>query len=166
MWQQGKWQAYEFLKALPHSFLVGEYELLTKKEDIIRRFYSQDFNPEKKIILEESLPKKIKIETDTEASVKTITYSPLFIELKSNSKTNSLLFLSDVFYPGWKASVDNIPTKIYLANYTFRAIIVPQGFHKIKFTFHPDNFYLALKLSVVTLIIMLIYSLKKIIFKQ
>jgi hypothetical protein len=166
LWQQGKWQVYEFLKALPHSFLVGEYELLTKKEDIIRRFYSQDFNPEKKIILEESLPKKIKIETDTEASVKTITYSPLFIELESNSKTNSLLFLSDVFYPGWKASVDNIPTKIYLANYTFRAIIVPQGFHKIKFTFHPDNFYLALKLSVVTLIIMLIYSLKKIIFKQ
>ncbi len=87
------------------------------------------------------------------------------IELKTNSKTDSLLFLSDVFYPGWKAFVDNLPTKIYLANHAFRSIVVPQGTHQVKFTFHPDNFYLALKLSFVTFIIISAYALKKIIFK-
>jgi uncharacterized membrane protein YfhO len=51
-----------------------------------------------------------------------------------------MLFLSDTYYPGWKAYVDGKETKIYRADYTFRAIYVLGGSHKVEFIYSPLSF--------------------------
>ena len=62
------------------------------------------------------------------------------LDLQVNAVENSLLVLSDTYYPGWKAFVDGKETKIYRADYTFRAIPLSAGTHQVEFVYDPLSF--------------------------
>jgi uncharacterized membrane protein YfhO len=47
------------------------------------------------------------------------------------------LVLTDAWYPGWAATVDNAPAQIYLADGLFRAVALPPGPHVIEMRFAP-----------------------------
>ena len=46
--------------------------------------------------------------------------------------------LSDVWFPGWKCTVDGQHAPIYRANFLFRAIAIPKGDHQVVFDFDPN----------------------------
>ena len=50
--------------------------------------------------------------------------------------------MSDTYYRGWKAFVDGEETKIYRADYTFRAIPLNAGTHRLEFVYDPMSFKL------------------------
>jgi len=62
--------------------------------------------------------------------------------LQATAEENSLLVLSDTYYPGWKAFVDGKKTKIYRADYTFRAIPLSAGPNRVEFVYDPLSFKL------------------------
>jgi uncharacterized membrane protein YfhO len=64
------------------------------------------------------------------------------LQLLVNSTEDSLLVLSDNYYPGWKAFVDRHPKKIYRANYAFRAVPLGAGTHRVEFVYNPLSFRL------------------------
>jgi hypothetical protein len=66
---------------------------------------------------------------------------------------DSWLVLTDAYYPGWKCYVDGNETKIYPANFLFRAVRLSKGHHIVKFVFAPFTFYGPLLLSVATLLL-------------
>ena len=72
-----------------------------------------------------------------------------------NTARKGILVLADIDYPGWRATINDIPTKIYKANYITRAIVVPEGEHQVKFFFHPDSFFIGITVSMITLLICL-----------
>jgi uncharacterized membrane protein YfhO len=76
------------------------------------------------------------------------------INIQSNSNNNSILVLTDVFYPGWTATVDGNPTEIFKANGLVRSVFVPAGEHFIEFEYVPYSFTLGLIISFITLIIL------------
>ena len=57
------------------------------------------------------------------------------ISLDVRTAKEGILVLTDTYYPGWEALVDGKETKIYRANYNFRAIIIPKGEHQIVFKY-------------------------------
>ncbi|MGQ9715674.1 MAG: YfhO family protein, partial [Anaerolineae bacterium] len=59
------------------------------------------------------------------------------------------LFLSEVFYPGWRAEVDGEPAPISRANGFFRAVLVPAGQHRVVLVFSPPSWRVGLGLSLV-----------------
>jgi len=59
--------------------------------------------------------------------------------------------LSDVYYPGWTATIDGQPTTLYPANFAFRAVLVPPGEHHVAFTFEPIMWRVGLAISALTL---------------
>ena len=109
-----------------------------------------------KIVLEE----KPEFAFDTRelvGEVKIIKYTPNRIEIQAVSSKPALLFLSDNDYPGWQASVDNQETKIYRANYSFRALALPEGEHRVVFSYEPQVFFWGLRVSLLTLILFIVW---------
>jgi len=76
------------------------------------------------------------------------------IILDQDPKLNkdSLYFISNTYYPGWKAYADNKETEIFKADYAFQAIKVPNNTKNIKLVYRPDSFYNGLKISLGSLI--------------
>ncbi|MHB8991830.1 MAG: YfhO family protein, partial [Chloroflexota bacterium] len=79
------------------------------------------------------------------------------VEIRTSSRRNAVLFLSDSYYPGWKALVDGQPAQLYRADYLFRAVLVPEGEHRVRFVFRPDSFALGTDISLFTLSGLLIF---------
>jgi uncharacterized membrane protein YfhO len=60
-------------------------------------------------------------------------YSENKIVIETVNGGEGFLVLTDAFYPAWRARIDGSPTEIYLTDYAFRGIIVPEGNHIIEF---------------------------------
>jgi hypothetical protein len=58
--------------------------------------------------------------------------------------------LRDLYWPGWRATVDGIPARIYPADGAFRAVRVGQGTHEVEFTYRPLSFLWGFALTVLT----------------
>ncbi|HLZ07737.1 MAG TPA: hypothetical protein VKT80_04055, partial [Chloroflexota bacterium] len=61
------------------------------------------------------------------------------LEVEASVATAGLLVVDDVDYPGWRASIDGVPTAIYRADGIVRSVFVPGGDHLIKFWFDPPG---------------------------
>jgi uncharacterized membrane protein YfhO len=59
------------------------------------------------------------------------------LSLLVRAREKSLLVVSDTYYPGWKAFVNGKETKIYRADYAFRAIPLDAGTHRVEFIYDP-----------------------------
>jgi len=64
-------------------------------------------------------------------------YTPERVVIDVETETDGYLFLSDAYYPGWRATIDGAPTTIYRADIMFRAVFVPAGAHEIVYTYDP-----------------------------
>ncbi len=74
----------------------------------------------------------------------------------SHQQLPSFLVISQTFNKNWKLAIDNIPSKTYLTNHAFTGILVPSGNHQIKLVYHPDLFYLSLKIALYSMILSLL----------
>jgi hypothetical protein len=120
----------------PRAFLAGEYKTYDSIESFEKQFFADTFNPRQTILLPDTV-ESIHITKTTNATATIISYKPEDIIIKTESDTPQLLFLSDAYAPGWTASVDEIKTNVYLADYAFRAVAVPEGTHTVRFTYKP-----------------------------
>lgn len=79
------------------------------------------------------------------------------------SEVGGVAVFSDIFYPGWTATIDNKEVSIGRVNYLLRAINVPEGKHEVVFRFDPKtlknteqianiNVYILFSLIVITLL--------------
>lgn len=150
VFETGKWQIYENKAALPRFFMVGEYSVAKDKSEVLSKIYDEDFNMRDTLILEKE--PMLPIESDFQGEVELLSYEPNKVFLKTESSGNSLLFLSDNYYPGWKVSVDGQESEVLVANYSFRAVEVPKGEHTVEFYYYPEKFLAGLKISGLGLI--------------
>jgi len=81
--------------------------------------------------------------------------------VRTSSDQPKLLFLSDNFYPGWKAKVDGDETEILRADYTFRAVPLAPGEHTVRFYYDSNIFNLAVLITVLGLIGIILVILKR-----
>ena len=99
--------------------------------------------------------------TLTENDLKTLKY-------ESNASADGLVVFSEIYYPGWIATIDGKETEIIRANYLLRALKVPAGKHSIEFTFAPKAYTVGNKVTmasswlvIVILLVTLGWSWKK-----
>jgi uncharacterized membrane protein YfhO len=76
--------------------------------------------------------------SDPSTTVSVVSYTPERIEITLSAIHQSgLLVLSDTYYPGWTATVNREPAKIYRTNVMFRGVPVPKGESTVVFEYKP-----------------------------
>ena len=79
------------------------------------------------------------VEQDT-ASVVTITgYEPNRLIYDVNSGKGGVLMFSEIYYPGWTATVDGEPAELGRVDYVLRAMNVKPGRHEVVLSFFPKS---------------------------
>lgn len=157
VWQNFPWQIYENRGALPRFFLANDYIIKTNKNDILNSIYNKNLDLRKTLILEEE--PQIKVDKLAKGKVELISYLPNKVEFKTKISGNTLLFLSDNYFPGWEVKIDGKEWHLQRADYTFRVVAVPEGKHLITMKYNPQLFYLGLKIAVFGLVLLIILSL-------
>ena len=103
-----------------------------------------------------------------DGTVRLTDYTANEAKYEVDSKEGGLVVFSEVYYPGWTATIDGQDTEVGRANYVLRAINVPAGKHEVVFTFEPQSVqttetvaYIALAVLVLLVITSIVLSYKK-----
>ncbi|MBQ6229039.1 MAG: YfhO family protein [Prevotella sp.] len=66
-------------------------------------------------------------------------YQPNNLKYTAESKNGGLLVFSEIYYPGWTATVDGKPAELGRVNYILRALPLTPGKHEVVLDFHPAS---------------------------
>ena len=75
--------------------------------------------------------------------------------IESRARRPSLLVLTDVWYPGWKATVDGKPATIERVDYLMRGVKVPPGTHRVEMRYEPASWRAGWIISLVSLLVLI-----------
>ncbi|TET23861.1 MAG: hypothetical protein E3J78_02000, partial [Candidatus Cloacimonadota bacterium] len=146
---------YKNNNVLPRAFFVEDFKVIQKKEQILQYMMSEEFNPWSTVILEED-PGIAHPDTAIGGSNVSIKHFGVDdIEINVDANTRGFLVLSENYFPQWTAYVDGQKTRILLANYTLRAVLLNKGKHDIRFVYEDSSFSLGKTLHIIGLIILL-----------
>ncbi len=149
------WRIYEYRDALPRAYLVSSYEVTTTPEQFENLFFDPSFDPKKTILLEEQTDTLLSAQS-SEGQAKILNYQPNKVTIETTTAGTKLLFLSDTYFPGWVATVDHVPTKIFRAFWSFRAVVVPAGTHTVVFSYQPQSFLSGIKTSIISVVLIIL----------
>jgi hypothetical protein len=87
------------------------------------------------------------ISADTTATIKLTAYTPNFLKYESQSSAKGLAVFSEIYYPGWEATIDGKESDVLRADYILRALEIPAGKHTIEFAFKPKAYTVGNKIT-------------------
>ncbi len=152
VWEDGTYAIHEFASALPRVQLYTDIRVTTDGQELLGNVYKKTTDIKKTIFLEEQ-PIDAYTFSETNGTAIITSYTPNEVVIETNAPQNSMLFLSDAYYPGWKAYVDSHVTKIYRADYAFRAVAVPIGQHTVIFRYEPASWKMGVAGSIVGILL-------------
>jgi hypothetical protein len=79
------------------------------------------------------------VEQDTLSVVRLTTYEPNQLTYEVNSGKGGVVVFSEIYYPGWTATVDGEEQELGRVNYVLRALQVKPGKHEVVLSFFPKS---------------------------
>ena len=77
--------------------------------------------------------------TDGQGRIELKHYAPNELRYTSDNSKDGVAVFSEIYYPGWTATIDGKPVEVARVNYVLRALRVPAGHHEIVLTFRPTS---------------------------
>ena len=93
---------------------------------------------------------------DSTASVVLTKYKPNSLTYTVNSAKGGVVVFSEVYYPGWSATIDGQPAELGRVNYILRALNVKAGKHEVVLEFHPSSISTTETIAYVALVALLL----------
>ncbi len=91
-------------------------------------------------------------------TVKITAYAPNELHYNVESEQGGVVVFSEIYYPGWTATIDGQPAEPGRVNYVLRALKVPAGKHQVKLEFRPASVNITNRIAYAALaIIMLLF---------
>jgi uncharacterized membrane protein YfhO len=105
---------------------------------------------------------------DTASIVKITSYEPNRLTYDVNSGKGGVLVFSEIYYPGWTATVDGQAVELGRVNYILRAIHIEPGQHQVELAFFPKSVnmtetvaYIAFTILLLILVYVIISQLRR-----
>jgi hypothetical protein len=129
--------------ALPRAFLVDRQEVVADESEALASVGSPRFAPAEAVVTERRLPglsEGVGAGAAPPAGrARVDTYDPDRVVATTTGDRKALLVLTDVYFPGWKATVDGKQADIERVDYLLRGVVVPAGTHTVEFSYQPAS---------------------------
>jgi hypothetical protein len=83
-------------------------------------------------------------------------YEPARVEVSAEAACRGMLVLGDVWFPGWRATVDGHPAKIYKVYNLVRGVVIEPGKHQVVMTYRPLSVFVGMGLGILGLVVCLV----------
>jgi hypothetical protein len=154
---------FENKDAYPRAYLVNKFHVTNKGTAQDYLLQNSDFDLRHNVVLEKQPPSDIVTDLnssilDSTSNAKIVLYDTNKVSIRTNTNAPSMLILTDTYYPGWKAYVDNKETEIYRADGLVRAVFVPAGDHTVEFSYMPLSFLSGIGISLTTALTLILFA--------
>lgn len=149
-------EIWEYSETFDRAFIVPNAEVVSDKDVMLARMADEEFDPAALALVESELPQPLSGGTG-KATIVSRGIDRVVIEAAASGGAG-LLVLSDAYYPGWRATIDGVPTEIVPAYYAFRGVVIPEGTHEVIMEYRPKSFTLGLALSYFAMISSVAYG--------
>jgi len=149
---------YKLKDPPPRANLVTKLIAVDEQEQALRIVTNPKFSPREMAVIERKDVQAANVSPGADVSSGSAAYTefePDRFVVEVDAPADSLLVLSEIWYPGWVATVDGVQTDIIRADYAFRAVPVGKGKHTVEMEFDPVLFKLGLLLSLLALSLIL-----------
>lgn len=99
------------------------------------------------------------VAADSTAQVQLVAYEPNALRYEVNSGKGGVVVFSEIYYPGWTATIDGQEAPVGRADYVLRAMKVPAGKHVIEMSFQPKSITVTETIAWIALVILVLLLL-------
>lgn len=85
---------------------------------------------------------------------------------KGKTDREGILLINEVFFPGWRAFIDNVEAPIERVNYYFRGIRLVPGTHEIEMVYSPPSFIYGCLFSLCSMFLCIVWFIVNTITKK
>lgn len=144
--------------AYGNAWFVNKVEYVTNANEEIDAL--DKINPTETAVVDAKFKGQLKGATevfkDSLSTIRLKSYAPNRLVYESSSPKDGVVVFSEIYYPGWQATIDGTPVDIARADYILRAINVPAGKHTIEMWFDPQSLHTTETIAYVALVLLLL----------
>jgi hypothetical protein len=140
---------------VPRAWLVGAAQVFPNDDLALERMQASDFDPRHTALLAWGAP----FDLDPRAQAGSVTFQvrePERLTLAVNAPADGVLLVSENYYPGWVARVDNAEVEILRADVSLRAVPLRAGTHRVEFIYDPPSVKIGISVSTLTLLLCIV----------
>lgn len=127
---------YENTNALPRAFIVPSLQYRPTQDAVLEALRAPGFDPLREAVILGDSNQGVPV--GGQGSVSDIRPGSNSLSFKTNTDAPALVFVSQVWYPGWQVWIDGKAAGAPLrANFLFQGVGVPQGEHTVELRFTP-----------------------------
>lgn len=143
---------FENLSCMPRAFLVPRVRVVGSGDEVLKELPGLDFRSEA-LVTDRDVP-LYHAGGISNSSCAITRYAPREISIIISAERPCYLVLSDNYFPGWRAYVDDREVTIYRANGSFRLVAISTaGDHNLRFYYSPSSFKIGVAISLISVLI-------------
>lgn len=161
-------EVFENTRRLPRAIVVNDVQSVDDEAGAVRYFESVsrrlpsgalrvvDFDPSRRAVVE-GLPRPSAQRpagcdgAPGRATIRTYDFDEVVVDVETTCP--GLVMLSDIYYPGWTASVNGKAAPVRPTNIAFRGVEVGAGRSSVVFRYRPRTFRLGLAVAITAIIV-------------
>ena len=155
---------FEIKDPFPRAWLVSRTEVAADPEAALARLAADEFDLRSKAIIPQPLHQPLE-EEPARGMVQVQQMNPVHLTATVETNGDQLLVFSQIYYPGWQATVDGKPADLWPVNLVLSGVVVPSGQHTVELLFQPASFWWGGLVSALGLVVTLAGIVAAIWFK-
>ena len=156
--QQGQPVPVENPYAYGNAWFVDKVQYVNNANEEIDAL--NDILPTEIAVVDAKFKEKLKGVTegykDSLSAIRLTSYEPNRLVYKTSSAKDGVVVFSEIYYPGWQATIDGQPVDIARADYVLRVMNIPAGEHTIEMWFDPQSIHVTESIAYAALALLLI----------
>ena len=148
IYQDAHWKIYRDDTAFPRAWMVHSAVFNTSDEDTWARVINHSIDLRRVALLPAPLPAPLD-EAAGGDTLRFTSYQPDSMSLDVQSAGKGLLVLSEIYYPGWRATVNGQDAEVRRVDGGLRGILLKRGANRVVLTYVPVGQYSGALISLI-----------------